>query len=285
VPDNITVTLGGRTVIIRPLSEDKLIQTSTIPKRPADDSPYLQLWNEKTLPSSLPAIRNHLAATYGVTCRLCLTDVDMTLPGTHLAGPQVDHITPRCDGGVDTWGNVQLVHAACNNVKNGGSRERTAEQYAANLAEAVLFKDSLALAVGEAVAAEHKAAAFAAQIRRVKKGSSEPADLTVNGDTLSTREGFLGIARVFQNMFAKEVLTEWAKVDKRAAAQGHPTPVRGFTASMISELPALQAAEAYFGSWVVCDYDDQFAGPRRRALEAALEGLPAAVAADAARRA
>lgn len=51
-------------------------------------------------------------------CAICLTPIDASLPRYHPGALQLDHIVPTGMGGPDTWGNIQVTHARCNNAKN-----------------------------------------------------------------------------------------------------------------------------------------------------------------------
>lgn len=50
-------------------------------------------------------------------CAICQTPIDLALKYGHPAYAQLDHIKSRRFRGSDTWGNVQLAHATCNNWK------------------------------------------------------------------------------------------------------------------------------------------------------------------------
>lgn len=57
-------------------------------------------------------------------CYLCGQPVDKSLPGSSLAGPQVDHVQARSTGG-SLFGasNLHLVHAICNQRKGNTDLE------------------------------------------------------------------------------------------------------------------------------------------------------------------
>lgn len=275
--DAFTMTIGGRTVTITSVPAEPIeIQQQTTPPRPADDSPYLQLWLDKKLPASVVTIRNHLAATYGAVCRLCLQAVDMSLPGTDLDGPQVDHITAKGRGGAHTWGNVQLVHGACNNLKNEAATDREPEQYAANLDEALLFRRSVALAVADALVSEDETTTFGERLARVTSGDSEdPADREIDGARLSERQ-FAMFAPIHLEHLATLAVKAWETAERRAADAGYADAPSAITAEMLGELPELEVADWSFGERIVPDSNDEhFADWRRTRLTRALADLHA----------
>lgn len=61
-----------------------------------------------------------LASTYerdGGTCAWCLGLVDLGVRAPDPRAPQLDHLTPVAEGGVDHPDNIALVHAFCNNSR------------------------------------------------------------------------------------------------------------------------------------------------------------------------
>lgn len=71
-------------------------------------------WLITKAPASKPRVVELLSGWYGNACALCETDVDLDLAGTHPGRWNIDHIIPKSAGGGWTFGNLRLVHRACN---------------------------------------------------------------------------------------------------------------------------------------------------------------------------
>lgn len=62
--------------------------------------------------------RANLIATSNGICWICHTPINLDLPGTHPAGPTLDHITPISRGGHPTHPHNQaLAHQHCNSSR------------------------------------------------------------------------------------------------------------------------------------------------------------------------
>lgn len=98
-------------------------QSGNSPRRPEhvrpdeSDVEAFVAWTATNLPSSRARVAEELVRWHGSTCQLCGEPVDMTLKGIHPGRWNVDHILPKANGGLNTWGNVQLTHKACNGQK------------------------------------------------------------------------------------------------------------------------------------------------------------------------
>jgi hypothetical protein len=84
---------------------------------PPDDEAGRTAWNLERCPADRRIVVQVLAATFGVCCAICETDVDLTLEPPHPGAPQIDHVLPQSHGGKDVWGNVRLTHASCNDSR------------------------------------------------------------------------------------------------------------------------------------------------------------------------
>jgi len=71
-------------------------------------------------PSRLSA--DELVDKMGSLCRICGTDIDLTLKRTSKMGLTVDHIIPLSKGGEDTLENMQPAHWVCN-VRKGNKTD------------------------------------------------------------------------------------------------------------------------------------------------------------------
>lgn len=52
--------------------------------------------------------------TYGLSCHLCDSDIDHTLPWPNPFSFTVDHVIPISKGGTNDFSNVRPAHARCN---------------------------------------------------------------------------------------------------------------------------------------------------------------------------
>ena len=75
-------------------------------------------WLITKAPASRTRLVELLSGWSGGTCLLCQTDVDLDLAGTHPGRWNIDHIIPKSLGGEWVFGNLRLVHRACNMQRN-----------------------------------------------------------------------------------------------------------------------------------------------------------------------
>ena len=75
-------------------------------------------WLNTKAPASRARVAELLSDWYGISCPLCETDVDLDLASTLPGRWNIDHIVPKSSGGEWIFGNLRLVHRACNMQRN-----------------------------------------------------------------------------------------------------------------------------------------------------------------------
>ena len=103
------------------------------------DLDAMAVWNSTKRPIVARRTAEHLFKWGETVCPVCETDIDIELRRPHPGACEIDHVIPTSKGGDDTWGNIRLTHAHCNQRRNDlREGERVVVMMKESLAHAVL---------------------------------------------------------------------------------------------------------------------------------------------------